>query len=311
MAANNEPVTSDSDDSSNIPVIENEAEGVKLTPHTESTGNTTKPSRKAAVRTAPRTGRPRRGTVERTSRKRSVAFVAELDEVRIIGENSTVSLPVGRPTESHSGQSLAQGAHCKTSNYAEGRGDVFGLEDVPRRKELLRALAEINTLQEASATLHLGTAIQIPGPSSPFVSFRDAHSTIEFSVLRSRLGPDVLAAIEAREAAVVDLQWATAAAIWLYVSFLRLGAICETPLHGWEQLCEAYPPLREDSYLNNALLAAVSLAKEVDDERFERCVVTELARVVRAGLGRLAAEGFRADEGMDVDDSDYVPHETE
>jgi hypothetical protein len=112
-------------------------------------------------------------------------------------------------------------------------------------------------------------------------------------MLRRELPAAVREVIEAQETlcrpkpndpTIIEFEWSTPAAIWLYVRYMRTGVIFETHLYGWAQITESYPILRYDSYLN-ALLASVTLAKEIEDTGFEQCVVAEIDKVVRASLG--------------------------
>lgn len=115
------------------------------------------------------------------------------------------------------------------------------------------------------------------------------YTGIEFVILRTELRADILAVVETEEASdpatapVLELDCATPAAVWLYAPFLWSGQIYETPFFGWTEMVLAYPPLARDSFLN-ALLATLSLARDIRDKDLEESVIKEIDIVVRSSL---------------------------
>jgi hypothetical protein len=137
--------------------------------------------------------------------------------------------------------------------------------------------------------------------------FRDVYTGIEFAVLRSELRasrPDLLTAIEQEEKTnpADDLGFrfevATPAAVWLYVRFIRNQGVFESRYYGWSELLKSYPQLVNDSFLN-ALLAALSMSRDIEDKDFEQAVVAEIDKKVRLNLQLTGAQA-------DAEDKDFA-----
>lgn len=124
------------------------------------------------------------------------------------------------------------------------------------------------------------------------VEFCDMHSKVEFTILRSQIPTAMRDIIERQEMErdgptgdppVVQLDWATPAAIWMYIMYLSSGYVQES-IAGWSDIVQIYPELAQDSYLN-ALLASLAMARDINDKSFETVVVEELTRIVKLGMG--------------------------
>jgi len=120
------------------------------------------------------------------------------------------------------------------------------------------------------------------------ISFRDVYTGFELAVLWHELRPEFREEFERAETeAGVSQDYievdATPMAIWLYVCFQRYGRVEETSFYGWAEIVKTYPPLKEDSFVCG-LKAAFILAKDLEDEMFEACVLAAMEEKIRAGL---------------------------
>ena len=235
-----------------------------------------------------RDGRSKRGGSASRKRKRNVAFDSSENEVRIISPTSTISYPVTQTRSRRRRSKSLVEDDAEVEDVVESPADeisLFGENHLPARDPNLRNLVQLQ--QKLEELQQYGKAL--PYTTSSQITFRDTFTGCNMNMLRSELRADILAIIEAAEAAnpdetpIIEFEVATPAAVWLYLAYLRAGRVDETLFQGWEEMIKAYPTLAGDSYLN-ALLAALALAREIGDAEFEKNVVDAIASVARSSL---------------------------
>jgi hypothetical protein len=127
--------------------------------------------------------------------------------------------------------------------------------------------------------------------------FLDFPTSISFCVPKSSLPAHILPGIDKQfqlsptERVRVQFHRTTPAGVFLYTHALIFGRIIKFHVEGaWKAFVERHAELGGDSWMC-FLLAGLALAREAEDEWFERLVVGQIVRVTEAALGVGGGEG--------------------